>query len=395
MKNPCVAVIQYRPMEDVPPVMSLLKALKDIGRDFHYIGSYSVATERFCKENEIPCTLIPWPSWIYKTPQAMNHPLAKFVRALTFIPKRIFVLVKLIQLKHKFGDVVVWAQAVSGVGIIGNVGMKLFPRRIITRFELYDTYGANWVGFDISCAFATSVMVECEANRARIAQEYFGLKECPLVIPNKPVHHPRTRDLPVNDEVKAVLEKVGDRPLFLYQGIWGKSRMDVAVILETIAKHRPQYCVLSMPGTPEVKAILEKYPNAFTVSRINAPAHLAVTSHASIGVAVYKLPPAGFDQKPYNLDVLNEAYCAPNKIFEYAGFGVPTLGNKVPGLIDSVEKADAGLCVDIEESAILAAADRLVENLAEYRCNAMRFYEETDIADCVKKVLSKEEECHG
>ena len=387
-KVPYIVVIQYRPLEDVPPVMSIMVALQRLGRPFCYIGSYSETTRRFCEEYHIGHTLIPWPRWVYRTPQTMNKSLGKLYRALSFLPKRMYALYLLWQLKRRYGDVVVWGQALVSIAILGNLGMRLFPRRIITRFELYDAYGANWIGFDLKKAMHSSVMVECEKNRARIAQEYYGLKERPMVIPNKPIFHPRTRNMPVPDFVQRVLDQIGDRPIFLYQGIWGKSRMDVAVILETIAKHRPNYCVLSMPATPEIEARFAPYPNAFTLPRIPAPGHLAVTSHATVGVAVYRLPPEGYDQRPYNLEILNEAYCAPNKIYEYAGFGVPTLGNKVPGLKDSVEAAGAGLCVDITEGAILSAADRLVKEIESYRAKAIAFYEQTDTVRQVFDVLS-------
>ena len=44
---------------------------------------------------------------------------------------------------------------------------------------------------------------------------------------------------------------------------------------------------------------------------------------------------------------------------------------------------------DMTEEAILAAADELVANIAEYRANAKAFYDKTDVVEQVKAVLSK------
>jgi hypothetical protein len=168
----------------------------------------------------------------------------------------------------------------------------------------------------------------------------------------------------------------------MYQGYLAADRKDIPFILETIAKNRPDYCVLSLPGSESLNARLAPYPNAFTLKRIPAPGHLAVTEKATVGIAMYNGGGAGAWH-------LNALYCAPNKIYEYAAFGLPTLGNKIPGLEYTIGAAKAGICCDMTEESILAAADELALNIDAYRENARRFYKETDVIAQVKAVLKR------
>lgn len=305
--KPCIAIVMYRPIETIPPVMSLLVTLRELGENVHFITTESHVAHEFCRKLDIPASYLPRPLSIYANHATMNTPLNKIRRALGFIPQRIRILSALRKLKKQYGDVIVWGQEMSSTAIIGNLGMKLFPKQVTTLFELYDNYGSNWIGFNTNRAYEQSVLVHCEPNRARIHSEYHHLNKPTFVIANKPVMHPRKRLQNVDSNIQEVFNKIGDKPIFLYQGIWGKDRQDVATIMETIAKHRPNYAVLSMPATDEVKALLAPYPNAFTLPRIPAPHHLDITSHASVGVAVYKKP-----VNPQTLNDFNEYYCAPS-----------------------------------------------------------------------------------
>ena len=46
---------------------------------------------------------------------------------------------------------------------------------------------------------------------------------------------------------------------------------------------------------------------------------------------------------------LNRAFCAPNKIYEYSGLRIPAIGNEVPGLVNTIGAAKAGVCVPMKK----------------------------------------------
>jgi len=369
MNDRVIAVVQYRPLEDLPPVMTLLTVLKRLGVAVHYIGLESKAGRAFLDKLGVDYDFLSYPT-----------KSSKLNRILTFFPRRKKLLSILEGLKAKYGAVTPWFQECHSAALAGD-GVYKFGRCVITFFEFECNYGYRWIGFDFKRMVHSNVIVECEINRAYMTQAIHGLKDTPLVIANKSEIDPSAIP-PLNDEAKAVFEKIGNRPVFMYQGYLAGDRKDVPFILETIAKNRPNYCVLSLPGSDALRKQLAPYPNAFTLNRIPAPGHLAVTAKATVGIAVYNGGGAG----PW---FLNALYCAPNKIYEYAAFGLPTLGNKIPGLEYTIGASGAGICCDMTAESILAAADKLAANIDQYREAARRFYKNTDLNAQVRAVLER------
>lgn len=265
------------------------------------------------------------------------------------------------------------------MALVGNPILKY--RHIVTMFEMFPPHIPRGGHIDYKKVMQTATVVLPEPNRAWIYKAWMELEKLPHVIYNKVEPHPRQRNLPLPPEAQEAFAKIGDRPVFLFQGSWGKDRKDIGKVLETIAKHRPQYCVVAMPATDMAKGRLAQYDNAFVLPFVPAPGHLAVTSHATVGLAFYSEEAGNFFKH------LNPIYCAPTKIYEYAGFGIPTLGNRLPGLLDTIERAGAGICCDLTEVAILAAADTLIANLDTFQQNAVKFFENTDVENEIKGVL--------
>ena len=178
-----------------------------------------------------------------------------------------------------------------------------------------------------------------------------------------------------------VFKQINCRPVFLYQGVWTPDREDVSQVLEVIARERPNYCIVSLPGCSAVEALSRKYKNVFSLPQIPAPDHLRITSWATVGIAIYNASGTNL------LERLNAVYCAPNKIYEYTGFGVPVLCNDMPGL-KMVEKAGAGICMaSFASNDILAAADELVKKQMSYCEASNKFYESIDLGELVANIL--------
>ena len=382
MMQPCFVIVQYRPLTHLPPLLSLLLTLKQIGYNFHYIGAKSEQAEIFLKANGIPYDFIPY--GVHNSGGRrvgkLRGLLFKFRRLIEFLPKRKELLKRLTELQNRYGVVVPWYQETLSAALAGDKAIKQFPTSIVTLYELCDTYGSRWFGFHYEAFIKKSIVVVPEINRAWILAAKYGFGERPFVIANKPVMHPRTRSLPLTGPAQIAFDDIGERFVFLYQGELHADRKDVLMVLETIAKNRPECCVVVMPANNVAKERLGKYPNAYLLPRVTAPGHLAITSHASIGLAFYN----GINR---GLDYLNGIYCAPNKIYEYAGFGIPTLGNKIPGLEYSVEAAGAGVCCDLNEESILASVDELMNNYAKYEAGALKFFEDTNVEAQVRNVI--------
>lgn len=368
--NRCVAIIQYRALEALPPVMSLLLSLKEMGETVFYIGVHTHTTEHFLISHSIEHAFL------------LSRRKSKLLRALSFYPRRLQLIHILSALERKHGAVIPWFQECHSAALAGDLARR-FPKRITTFFEYECNYGSNWWGFNFEKMMREGVIVECEINRARMTQRNHHLKETPLVIANKPIL-PENTTYELNAEATQVFKQVGNRPVFLYQGNVAADRKDLPFVIETIAKNRPNFCVLLLPGSPSLNEALKRYPNVFTLHRITPPHHLAVTQKATVGIAVYNASGKGFAAD-------NARFCAPNKIYEYAAFGVPTLGNRIPGLESTIGAANAGVLCDMTEESILAAVDELVQNISTYRANAKNFYCNTDTTAQINAVLERVE----
>lgn len=378
-----IVVIQYKPLEFLPPVMALLLTLKDMGLNVVYVGVPSDPGSFFLDKNQICNCLMPhYNRNLYKNPTLITKVTHRIQRLLAFYKRRKWVKEILLQLEKDYGEYVLWYSEVLSAALVGNWGER-FKKRVLSIYELADFNGRYWQGFSFNKLLHNVRIVVPEYNRAHILKEYFRLKDLPFVIPNKPALHPRQKNLPIsNSRIKTVLDKINNRPIFLYQGVWTPDRKDVAYILETIAKARPNYCVLTMPECSAVKDLAKKYPNVFYVPYVSPPNHLELTSHATVGIAIYNASGNS------HMERLNAVYCAPNKIFEYAGFGIPTLGNNLPGLKYTIGLAKAGVCCEMNENSILKCADELIQNISFYSKNAKDYYDDVDIGKGVAAILN-------
>lgn len=376
-----VVVTQYKNLEYLPPVMALLQTLKAIGCHVVFVGVHSDAGAKFLDNNSIEHEFMPgFNHELYFSHGLVSKVTNRFRRALAFYPHRRWFQRTIESLDTKHGGVIIWHSEVMSAALLGNWGLR-FPKRLLSIYELSDFSGSKWLGFSMARCLQTIRLVVPEYNRARILKEFFHLKHTPFVLPNKPWHHPRSRNLILTQEEMDVFKQIGNRPVFLYQGVWTPDREDVAYVLETIAKERPNYCIVCLPGCQAVDGLKERYGNVFSLPYVPAPDHLRVTSWATVGIAIYN--PSG----RCLLERLNAVYCAPNKIYEYAGFGVPVLCNDMPGL-HIVENANAGICIPkLEDQDILSAADKLVEKSKFYNEASNRFYDSVDLGRIVSGLI--------
>lgn len=212
-----------------------------------------------------------------------------------------------------------------------------------------------------------------EYNRACILRVWMGLKTTPIVVPNKPLSHPRKRNIP--NSYSAQLE---GRKVVLYQGYINRSR-NLDKVCEAV-KDMPGYCIVLMGkgDTSYINELKQKYPQIIHISFIAPPEHLYVTSWAHIAIV------------KYDFVVLNAIFCAPNKTWEYTGFDIPVLCHDIPGLRYTIGQFKAGVCTDMDDTNAIKEAIREIDsNYEEYSRNARAFYESLDIKDLLQSVVIK------
>ena len=123
---------------------------------------------------------------------------------------------------------------------------------------------------------------------------------------------------------------------------------------------------------------------AIVLPYITAPYHLEVTSHAFVGILIYT--------PVYNIftSPLNSIYCAPNKIYEFSQFGIPMIGNNIPGLKYTIDYHKMGICVDkLDIESFGYAIKDIVDNFNTYSKNALDFNESDDKSKIIRQAIKK------
>lgn len=212
-----------------------------------------------------------------------------------------------------------------------------------------------------------------EYNRACILRTWLELKTTPTVIPNKPLYHPLRRN--IENPFSSQLE---GKKIILYQGYIQRSR-NIDALCEA-CKDLPDYTIVAM-GTGDQSYIDElkaKYPQLIHISFVTPPNHLYITSYAHIAIV------------KYDFVCLNGIFCAPNKTWEYTGFGIPVLCHNIPGLEYTIGRYGAGVCCDMDDKeAIKTAIKQIDKDYQEYSKNALVFYNSFDVKTAIEKIIAR------
>lgn len=222
-------------------------------------------------------------------------------------------------------------------------------------------------------------VIACEVTRAYIMKYWFGLKRLPYVMPNKPYELGTSKNAePSCEETKQAIDAVRGKNFIIFQGIFQKLDYMKALATALLQMNSDYYIVLmgfDLYRTNAYEELKKIYDKVIELSSLPAPLHLEVTSHAKIGLVFY------------DAFSLNQAFCAPNKIYEYSGFGIPMLANKIPGLENTVGKFNAGKCVDFECKQLMAAIKEIDANYEQYSVNALALYNAVDNEETINEII--------
>ena len=222
-----------------------------------------------------------------------------------------------------------------------------------------------------------------EYNRAHIQKTWWNLKETPTVLPNKPIDE----DININKIPAGALQIIRrveqeERKIILYQGVFSADRNfeTYAKVFETLSDEYAFY--LLGQDSEYRKQLCNQYPYITYLGFLPPPYHLLITKLAYISLLPYA--PGKFA----HYSILNALYCAPNKIYEYAKYGIPMIGNDVPGLELPFKQFNIGRIyhdkgID-EMKTILEDIDNNYEALKN---NCLKFYNSVDLNKIVSEIL--------
>jgi glycosyltransferase involved in cell wall biosynthesis len=174
-----------------------------------------------------------------------------------------------------------------------------------------------------------SVCIAPEENRAWMLRLASHSKARWFVIPNRLNEDSEFGVADPNYARELFLRHGGDprcTRFVIYQGIFMESRC-LKEIVAAFGMLRCENTGLILLGasdgdrySQELRILAKSDPRIAVIPRIPPPSHLRVTCGCAVGLLLYA---------PSNI---NNVYCAPNKIFEYADFGIPMVLPDYPGL---------------------------------------------------------------
>lgn len=255
-------------------------------------------------------------------------------------------------------------------------------RYLLSILELYDPgtiYDKGIKRLIGNCA----AVICCEKHRAAIMCAYYKINNLPIyVMPNKPydgmldnlafdIQNLRT-------EISEKLYSIKDKYVILYQGIITPDRpLDkIAAALNILNDTNIVFVVLGRATDEIQRTIKQYYQNVIFLGYVPSPQHLLITQNADIGIA------------NYDYSSLNNIFCAPNKIYEYARFGIPMLVSENIGLTETVGACGAAECVNfLSINDIANGLNKIINNYQMYSYNAKIFYNITNNKQTIESIL--------
>ena len=291
----------------------------------------------------------------------------------------------------KNGDII-WTTNDNAVAVLNKLLVPFQDRHVLQLMELVKKVpmikGVPYLSFPIE-KYAQNAWktVVPERNRAYIQKVLWKQTKTPYVLPNKPY---RLEKGEITEDVQLALETIQneDRHIVLYLGVVGKDR-DLSCFVNAVEKLGDDYCLYVIGRVvPTVQSdfddLLKQHRSVKYLGFFNPPSHLHFIEYADVALLPYKPAYNIKSQSP-----LNALYCAPNKIYEYAGFGVPMVGSDVLGLREPFEKYNIGVCCDESSEDSVAEAIKYVMNNRELMGkNCSRFFAESDLDRIVLDIIT-------
>lgn len=246
--------------------------------------------------------------------------------------------------------------------------------------ELYDKF--IFYKFCIKYVVRNAVeFVVPEFCRANIFMTWYNLKKAPIVIPNIPIltNSDVKQDIS-NLEAQNIINKLSDKKIILYQGYINSGDRSLSVISRVLKKINNSDFVFVLMGIDQnnsIRQLIDIYEYTYYIPFVTPPQHLEITSHAYIGVL------------SYDRVSLNNIFCAPNKIYEYSSYGIPMLGNDIPGLRYCIDIQKMGKTVDYNnENKVMAAILEIDANHYSYSANSRSFYAKENLNTMLDNLIS-------
>lgn len=352
-----------------PPCMMQIRYLKQMGVNIEvWFASSNESATNILEKEDIPYVCLGEST-------RKNTKISKIKNWLEF-RFRVKKQLKTIN-KNELDNILFWVgTAESAIPLYGVIDKYHY---VLTMLELLDD-PQNRIKLKLFGRMAkkAEALTACEITRAYLMRYWFKLDKLPYVMPNKPFELGVSKKaIPSCEKTRSSIEIIKDKHFIIFQGIYQKLDY-LKEVAKALAKMNIDYHFVLMGfdlyKTNAYEELKRIYDKVIELPSLPAPLHLEVTSHAEIGLVFYD----DFS--------LNQAFCAPNKIYEYSGFGIPMLANKIPGLENTVGKYNAGMCVNFECNELVGAINTILDNHKDFEINSKELFDSVDNMKTISKI---------
>lgn len=241
-----------------------------------------------------------------------------------------------------------------------------------SRVALLRPRALAWYLLDRLAVRHADLVIAANGERAEVMQRHYGLARLPTVVRNFPA---KVADAGrVDQGAGRVVPEEGLRGVrWVYQGDLSLRR-GIGTFLSAFAYLPGAHRLTLIGGGPDhdaLQRLADEEPFAGRVTltgRVTRAELDALLGEHDIGIVCY------------SFQGLNDVYCAPNKIFEYAHAGLPVVATAQPPLRSMVEGYGIGQVVEAAATAQEAAVAmlRIAEELESFRSRLRAFLEDHD-----------------
>lgn len=232
-----------------------------------------------------------------------------------------------------------------------------------------------WYSLERLAAPRAGLVIAANEDRAQIMAAHYGLSRVPEVMRNIPtVDGAGMSQTELAMMYPELVRATDDEVQVIYQGAMSLKR-GLGTLVAAMTHLPSRYRLLMVGDGPDLEAIREVAAEILDPGRFHAFGRVqnsdlnAITSSADVGIVAY--PNEG----------LNNIYCAPNKLFEYAQAGLPVVATAQPLLSRLVQTYGIGEVVNPDsDAAELARAIAVVTARGKH-----------DYADAVQQFLRDHE----
>lgn len=361
-----VIVIHKNALEAIPPVLSLLLNLSDLGYKTTLLTcGVQDNNKALLHKKGVDVIVMPFTS--------RQSVLGKIWDIIQY-KKAVYKFLKTIDKNNS----ILFFEGGNTIFALGDKYKRLGYKYILFLPELLEDAPYQRRAINKVIHKAENVIVP-EYCRSYITQIWYNLPKKPVVMPNKPYFEPLAYDEPAFlEKYHEFVEIFKKKKVILYQGHVSYTR-DISTIIRAVKELGNDFQVVLMGKDYGIVSEYKKIdPNIIYIPFIPAPDYLVLTRMAYMGILVY------------TPDLLNTIFCAPNKIFEYTKYGLPVFGNDIPGLRYPISLYRMGAVADfIDINRVKEAILNIDKNYEEYKKNCLAYYDSVDNKETIRKVIEE------